>query len=335
MSHEISEVEVNGTKIVEAMYANRPAWHGLGNIFDLDGKQAPDSATAIELAHLGWNTELEEMKLNDGTKVDGYFATVRQDTRATLGIVGERYTVTQNRECFNFLDSLCQDNVIRYESAFALRGGKQIALLARMPSEIDTIAEGDDCLRYVLCYNSHDGTSNLTLTPTSVRVVCANTVRLALSQSKFSVRLRHSGDMTEKMEEARQYLSQFDAKFDLFRDTGRLLATRQVADDAAMEYVRELFPEPKADASRTVRGNWQGKVDSVVSGFTNGANNNLPSIKGSWWSLFNALTEFVDHGGNFRGSFEEQRQRRFDETMEGKAADFKNTAWDLAVKMAV
>jgi hypothetical protein len=104
MAHEISEVTINGQRIVEAMYANKPAWHGLGQIFDAAGTLAPDSETAIELAHLDWNVCKEPIALMDGRKVDDYFALVRQDTRNALYVVGNEYEVLQNREAFAFLD---------------------------------------------------------------------------------------------------------------------------------------------------------------------------------------------------------------------------------------
>ena len=131
MAHELSTQ--NG--VVEAMYANKPAWHNLGEVFNLGGTQAPDSATAIKLSHLDWPVEIQKLYLsaelgNAPIEVEGHFATVRMDTKQTLGIVGGRYAVQQNVDCFTFMDSLCQDGIIRYESAFAIRGGRQIAWLS-------------------------------------------------------------------------------------------------------------------------------------------------------------------------------------------------------------
>lgn len=332
MAHEISTVEFNGTRIVEAMYANKPAWHKLGTVFSPDGTDAPDSETAMKLAHLDWRVELEPLFLaNSADPVPGVFASVRQEPRTVLGTVGKRYSVHQNAEAFAFLDSLCQDGILRYESAMALRGGQRIALLARMPS-VDTIAEGDDVLRYVLLTNAHDGSGAITLTPTSVRVVCANTVRLAMdTNGSQSMSIRHTAGKNEKLELAQQYISQFDAGFTLFRDTARKLATSKLTMGQGAEYLRTLFPEPKEEDKRA-HTNWVEKTDRIAALYKRGERNTLPSIKGSWWAIFNAVTEFVDHETKFRGEF--AADNRFESLLSGPLADVKEKAWALAVQMA-
>ena len=333
MSHEISTIiDESGNEIIEAMYANRPAWHGLGTIFDAGGNQAPDSDEAMRLAHLDWRVDLEPIHLEDGSRIPDHFATVRQDTKTTLGIVGSRYAIQQNAESFRFLDSLLQDGIMRYESAMALRGGRSVVLLARMPS-VDVIADGDSTLRYVLFSTSHDGTGAINALPTSVRVVCANTLRVALNQGR-GVSIRHCGDLSEKLEDARRYLSQFDEAFTEFRDKARVLATRRYSGEQARDYIATLFPAPGKDASSRTKTNNERKVQAVRDAFRN-ERNNLASIRGSWWSLFNSVTETVDHGSRFKGSERQRAESRFFNSVEGKGAEFKAQAFELAVSMAV
>ena len=329
-----ADISVTDDGIVEAMYANQPAWHNLGKIYDPNGKQAPDSKTAMEGSNMGWDTLLEPLKLaNDGKEVEGYWATVRSDNRKTLGVVSSKYKPLNNKDAFSFMDSLCMDNVIRYESAFALKGGQKVALLARMPQQSDEIAEGDVSLRYILLYNSHDGTSQLTLTPTSVRVVCANTVRIAIRQSKCSVSIRHSAKMEDRLAEAKVYLSQFDEHFTLFRDKARVLATRQMSFAQAQDYINTLFPAPAIDASNTVKRNHADKLASLTRIGQEPANQ-LRSIQGTWWAMFNTVTQFVDHNGNYRGNEQAKAERRFLQVVDGPMADFKNQAFELATQMA-
>lgn len=332
MSHEISTItDESGNQITEAMYANNPAWHGLGTIFDVDGNQAPDSEEAMRLAHLDWKVDLQPIHLRDGSLIPDHFATVRDDTKTTLGIVGTRYAVQQNAESFRFLDSLLQDGIMRYESAMALRGGRTVVLLARMPS-VDVIAEGDSTLRYVLFSTSHDGSGSICALPTSVRVVCANTLRVALASDR-GVRIRHSGDLSEKLQDARTYLSQFDQSFTDFRDKARVLATRRFSAEQARDYIATLFPVPDKKASDRIKSNSEQKVQAVRDAFRN-ERNNLASIEGTWWSLFNSVTETIDHGGRFKGNVRQRAENRFFNSVEGKGADFKAKAFDLAVAMA-
>lgn len=330
MAHEISVV--NG--VAEAMYANNPAWHGLGTVFDLNGESGPDGETARRLAHLDWSVALEPMQLQCGTAVDEFFATVRQDTKATLGVVKGRYKIHQNNEAFDFLDSLVQDGIMRYESAFALNGGKEVCLLARMP-EVDEIAEGDSCFRYVAWMNSHDGTSAVTGLPTNVRVVCANTKAVALACGKnVKVSIRHTGNFGQKLEKARQYLSQFNDGFTLFRDKARLLATRQVTAANVDEYLETLFPMPEATETNqktiTRRNNKVAKVRAALVD----PRQNIPSIKDSWWATYNAISQVVDHDSEYRGKPQDKAESRFESTMYGSGSAFKDEAFDLACEMA-
>lgn len=321
MAHEISTV--NGHS--EAFYALRPAWHGLGAVLD----HAPDSEEAIRAARLDWSVSLRPLQTPEGREAPEHFATVRTDTGEILGVVGNRYQIVQNAEAFEFLDGLLQDGIIRYESAGALRGGRIVWLLARMPS-VDEIAPGDNSLRYVLFSTSHDGSASIHAVPTSVRVVCANTLRVATAGD---IGFKHTGNVREKMNFARQYLSQFDSQFTLFRDSARLLAQRQFSKDEAREYVSALFPEVAEDGrARSIR---ERKVATVRSNFRN-ERQNLPSIKGSWWSLYNAVSELVDHDGRgTRGKDARGKaENRMLSTVDGNGADFKAKAFRLAVHMA-
>ena len=345
MAHEISIVDVGGRQIVEAMYANKPAWHNLGEVFDLDGDKGPDGQTARQLAHLEWGVQLEKIHLaQDQTPVDGWWATVRQDTRATLGVVGSRYAIHQNEEAFNFVDSLVQDGVMRYESAFALHGGRDVVLLARLPS-VDIIAEGDQTLRYIAWMNSHDGKSPIVGLPTSVRVVCANTKALALKMGeRLCVKITHSGEMQTKLALACRYLSQFDKGFTLFRDQAQLLATRRFTEDERIAYLDTLFPEPmdkdgKPEGSKHTR--WEHELERVAVSLRH-PSQVIPSIEGTWWSLFNGVSYAVDHFSSYKGhkgasEVENNRSKsenRFASLSNGPGADAKDEAFDLACKMA-
>lgn len=334
MAHEISVIEENGVEIVEAAYANTPAWHNLGNVFNAGGTEAPDSETMMELAHQNWLCEKEQMNLvQDGKPVGGgYFATVRQDTREVLGIVGKNYKVLQNKDAFKFMDSFMQDGIMRYESAMALFGGRQVVLLARMPS-VDEIIPGDRQERYLLLSNTHDGTGSIIMQPTHVRVVCNNTHRIAIANETYQVKVRHSSSMEEKMEMARKYLSQFDKKFSEYTETAKHLAKVSYTDDMVSDYLNQLFPA-KADASERQVKNRLDKL-MMVKGMMNTPGNTLPGMEGTMWQLFNAVTEAVDHRSSYKGDDLSRAENRFTNIMEGAGAALKDKAFELALQMAV
>lgn len=331
MSHEI---EVTEDGLAKAMYSNSPAWHRLGQIFDRNGQTAANSQEAMELAGLNTTVKKEPIYLTDGTKIDDFVATVRQEDRKTLGIVTDQYQVFQNNEAFSFLDELIQDGIMKYESAFSLKGGKKITLLARLPS-FDTIAENDHLLRYIMFSTTHDGSGSIICCPTSVRVVCANTQRVAEWTSKsrghlFSI--RHSGNLDSKLKVAQQYLSQFDKAFTLYKDASQTLVKEKFSKTQVKEYLQKLFPIPdKSEDNKITR--WNTKMTQILNSIDQ--TNQLGSIRGSWWSLFNGVTGWVDHEMTSKGRDNRARmENRFLSVSNGNKANLKDTAFKLALEMA-
>lgn len=325
MSHELQEV--NGT--IPAAFALKGAWHRLGTVLD----HVPNGREMRIAAGLEFHVSMRALQTAppyEASDIPGYMATYRDDTNQFLGMVSERYKVVQNEEAFEFLDGLITEGEMKYESAGALRGGARIWALARMPS-YDEIAEGDVSKRYVLFSTSHDGGSALYAMPTSVRVVCANTLRIATAGS---IGIRHTGDMKGKLDQAKKIISQYDAKFDLFRDQARVLATRQMSDAQAKEYVATLFPEPNKSESPRAHSNWQAEVDRVRAAYRS-PRQQLRSIRGTWWAMLNAVTETVDHARDDDTAKLKIRESRFLSRLEGEGADFKDKALKLAIEMAV
>lgn len=311
----------------EAAFALRPAWWDVASEYTLD--HVPNSAEMIKAAHLDWTVEPQPVYGADGRIIEGFSTTVRKDTGMHLGVMSDNYRVVQNHEAFRFLDSLLMDGVMKYESAGALRGGRTVWALARMPS-IDTIAEGDDVARYVLWLNSHDGLGSLFAIPTSVRVVCANTAALAIQGQRG---IRHIGDVSSKLKQAHALISQADVRFTGFRDKAQLLASRKYTKESAAEYLFELLPSPEKEGrSFSIH---ERKIDEIGQRLLS-QRQQLPSIRGTWWSLYNAISEAIDHGRFFsnRGTGRTRAENRMMAVMMGPAADFKTKAFDLAVTMA-
>ncbi len=173
MSHELDI----STGQAAVFVTGEPAWHKLGMVV----ANAVTSAQAIELARLNWEVEQWELKafdreLGKEAYVQGKYANVRKDTGRVLGVVSEHYRIFQNRECFDFMDSLVADRLAMFESAGALKDGRVVWMLARIPAEYR--AGADDVVQpYILLTNSHDGSKALRIFPTTIRVVCQNTLR--------------------------------------------------------------------------------------------------------------------------------------------------------------
>jgi len=186
--------------------------------------------------------------------------------------------------------------------------------------------------------NTHDGSGAIACMPTEVRAVCANTVALAYRMGRGRVfNIRHCGDMAMKLKQAQQYLGQFDEQFDLFRDQGRTLATRKFSQVEIEQYLETLFPTPVADTENkklraiTIRKN----TVAAIRDHYRRRNRQLPSIQGTWWALFNSVTEYVDHDSRTRGKSDRAKaENRFASVTSGPKAEFKNRAFSLALDMA-
>ena len=185
---------------VETMFSVREVpWHGLGTIV----QEAPTSKDALHLAGLDWNVISNPIFTADGKEIEGWKSNVRDSDNTVLGIVSNKYKIVQNAEAFEFTDELISDDV-KYETAGSLRNGKQIWLLAKMP-KVKVV--GDDVDPYVCFTNSHDGLGSIKVCMTPVRVVCNNTLNLALSNKRRCWTTRHVGDINSKLEEARRTLA--------------------------------------------------------------------------------------------------------------------------------
>ena len=221
---------------VETMfYTREKPWHGLGTMV----LEAPDSQAALELAGLDWNVIQKSIETQDGIPITGFKANLRDTDNRVLGVVTDRYKVVQNREAFAVTDGLLGEGV-RYETAGSLQEGRRTWLLAKLPQRY--IISGDEIAPYLVFMNSHDGTGSIKAAMTPIRVVCMNTLNLALSTAKRSWSTNHTGNIAGKMEDARytllyadQYMAELGKAID--RMNRMKLSDRQV-----YEYIDALFP---------------------------------------------------------------------------------------------
>lgn len=337
MSHEISIV--NGRE--EAFYADEPAWHKLG----ITVKGAQTSIEAIKLAHLDWNVNKVPAvgKLtNEDDTIDlinhtDKFVTYREDTKASLGVVGNRYEIVQNIEAFNFVDSLIESGDILYESAMALKGGSMVVLLARFPKE-QYVTEDDPCHDYILLVNTHDGSKALRILPTNVRVVCWNTLQYAIAMSHKkedkALWVRHSGDLTSKIEEARDILSIMNKAQQELYGIFRTFASKTVPESKAREIIEKVYPDPKLDPNKEYKRDPLGKARNIRSKIVDCFNEmNTDATKGTWYGLMNAFTEYVDHHASYHGKNEEEKgNNQFSSIFFTGGNRLKQTAFDMITK---
>jgi phage/plasmid-like protein (TIGR03299 family) len=320
VSHEISVVG----GIEEAVYTSQPAWHGLGMIVE----DAPSAKEAIEFAHLTWRVEQLKVYTSEDKVIPGKLANVRSDTREPLAIVSTRYRPIQNIEAFQFVDELLREGEVKYEACGALRGGKTIWLLARLPDQID-IAGVDTQKAYMLFTNTHDATGACRILPTTVRVVCQNTLRLALGGTnprKFSI--AHIGDVRRKVREAREALGITRKAFQIYGELGNELAKVQVHADMERQYLRTLFPVGTDDEPNPANDRARDMIADIFH--TAEAEVFDGKIRGTAWGLLSSTTDYVDHLTKARGA-----STRFSSSWIGTGSRVKQSALELAQEMFI
>jgi phage/plasmid-like protein (TIGR03299 family) len=268
------------------------AWHGLGTVFDADLDVNTDKM--ISLAGLDWSVDLVPLVTDDSDKMNaGAYASVRTDSdgaRSILGVVGERYTVVQNRDALSFADNIL-DGGGRWETAGGLKGGAVVFGSMAVLDDIvlDPSGAADTIKTYLLISTSHDGSSAVQVLTTPVRVVCSNTLNMAIKGTKNSIKFRHTQSIEGKVLHARQSLGLATTYFDAFEKEAQELFATSVTNAKFDEIVKGVFPEPdRATAAKVAVTKWDNRRDRLFDLWRGETNAN---IAGTAWAAFNALTE--------------------------------------------
>lgn len=187
------------TNVESMFYVRETPWHWLGQRV----KFALNSKEALEAAGLNWQVYQQSIFTEDDMFVEGFKANVRSTDNKVLGVVTARYKIVQNQEAFEFTDELLGEGV-KYEKAGSLQNGRKIWMLARLPNNY--IIGGDKICPYMVFTNSHDGSGAIKVAMAPIRVVCSNTLNLALHDAKRIWSTIHTGDIKSKLDEAMKTL---------------------------------------------------------------------------------------------------------------------------------
>ena len=276
---------------VETMFSVREKpWHGLGTIV----KEAPTSADAIRLAGLDWSVVQETIYTNFNRVVEGYRANVRSSDRKVLGVVSDRYKVVQNVDAFSFTDELLGKGV-RYETAGSLQEGKKVWLLARLPREY--IIAGERISPYLVFSNTHDGSGSVKVAITPVRVVCNNTLNLALGTAKRSFSMIHTGNIQDKIQEAKDTLFMAEEYMDCLGVEFEQLRRQKITDAQVKEYIELLLPMEK-DPTPIQSKNIIRLREDMMKRYYDAPD--LQKVGNNAYRFINAVSDFATHSNPLR-----------------------------------
>lgn len=308
-------------------YVGATPWHGLGN--QLTAKQPLE----VWQKQAGMDWEVRETPVRFMTESVGNLGAImsfpenkvlfRSDTNEPLSVVGQRYQVVQPREILSFYRDLTEISGFELETAGVLKGGRKIWALART-GQSSTIKGNDVTNGYVLLATACDGTLATTAQFTSIRVVCNNTLAVALSGSNGAIKVPHSTSFDPQA--VKQQLGISVSNWDIFMYRMKGLSERKVKSKEVQDYYLRVFTDQSKTASGHTNERAMTKAMAMFDGHGKGAE--LASSKGTALGLLNSVTEFIDH---------ERRARSTDHRLEsawfGQGAHIKLSALEQALLM--
>jgi phage/plasmid-like protein (TIGR03299 family) len=313
-------------------YHGEVPWHGLG-------KKVPMGVSAEEMiraADLDWQVELRPARGAREINRHGEFSryeVVRvprpnmKESETLLGLVTRRYEPLQNVEAFRFFDPIVGEGKAFFETAGALGEGERIWVMAKMPQAMK-IVPGDECLKYLLLSNTHSGEGSVTVKFTTVRVVCQNTLMLAMEDGQKAYRVRHSKMMQFRLDELSEFLAITQEVFLKAEECFRQLARIQMANGRLEQYLEAVFPRSATGKRKDEK---PPRWVYVQEAFHSRPDLQMNGVRGTLWGAYNAITRFEDYKQPLQ---EEGADQRLERTWFGSSADIKLKALDKAKELA-
>ncbi len=310
---------------VETMaYFGELPWHRLGTA--LDEADLYDWSAASRKSGLDWEVELVSLVTADTQAQVDHRAVRRTSDARVLGVVGPRFAPLQNKDAFGWFQPFLDAREAALHTAGALRQGSRIWVLAKLNRDPLVIAEGDTVEKFLLLSHGHDGSLAVRCGFTPVRVVCANTLAMAHgSDTSKLIRLKHTKDVLENLANVREIMDLANTEFEATAEQYRLLARRSINQTDLRRYVKTVFKVEDDQDTGTRMANIMEEVMALAEA---GRGNNLPSIRGTYWSAYNGVSEWLTYS---RGRSEDNR---LNSLWFGDSANTNRHALEVALDMA-
>jgi phage/plasmid-like protein (TIGR03299 family) len=312
-------------------YTGAQPWHGLGN------QLAPKQPLEVWARAAGMDWSIEEAEVRFVAAGNMHLGSIhafpeqkvlyRSDTKVPLSVVSARYQVVQPAEILEFYRDLTEVGGFQLETAGVLKEGRKLWALART-GQSATLKGKDEVNAYLLLATACDGSLATTAQFTSVRVVCNNTLQIALGDSAGAIKVPHRSQFDAQA--VKRQLGIAISSWDAFMVRMKALSEHKVSDAAAEKFLRRLLTYPTTNSvdrdTATVNERAIKAVGQLYAGRGKGAD--LASASGTAWGLVNAITEFTDHHRRARSD-----DHRRDAAWFGAGATLKQRAWDEAMKL--
>jgi len=297
--------------VVETMmFQGKLPWHGEGT--PIDREDCFSVEKGLEKSGCDWEVHLKDlMTVDKAQSAVNYAATegnafelkpnvshravVRETDGSVLGVVGARYTPLQNKQAFEFFQPYLDAEEAFLHTAGSLYSGRKVWVLAQINSDSIEVVKGDEVCPFLLLSNSHDGTSAVRIGFTPIRVVCANTLSFAHSNSASKlIRIRHSGQVETNLERIRETMSLATREFEATVEQYQSLAAKQMNVADLRKFVKIVLAVDNVhDADLKTRT--KNTLDQIIGLCESGQGNTLPKARGTWWSAYNGVNEYFNH----------------------------------------
>jgi len=319
MSHEVETM----------MYTGSEPWHHLGK--EVAGLQT--SSEAIIAAGLDWDVEMVPITVGKDSEPSKNFQAIRRVTDGKVyAVVGKRYSPVQNRDAFQFFDSVVREKSAIYETAGSLKGGSVVWILANLGDPLSI--KGEEVRRYVTLANTHDGTGALKMFWTPIRVVCWNTLSMALSGAKDTFYARHTESIKGRVEEAQVLLSMADKFYGKFREQAEYLSAKLLPEPQRVPLLMAAFKQPDSIRMEDVYSPVKIQMRRAIELIEIGRGNDNPDIRGTAWQAYQGIAQFIDYEKRVKGSSLSSplAERRLHSAWFGAGKEVKERAWNWLLK---
>lgn len=332
------------------MFVGESPWHGLGTRLETPAT----SAEAIRAAGLDWEVIKVPLQATDGQTtypIPEKRLVVRKDwwgrsddngrPLPTFGVHSASYTPLQNHEAFEFFDSIVGAKEAIYHTAGALGHGECVWILAKLPDPI--VVVGDDVTdKYLLLSNNHDGTRAVQVKFTPIRVVCQNTLTIALSSGR-GLRVPHVPQIKNRLKQVRAMLGTVNLGYRGIAESFRRMAKVPLNSTSLEQYLTRVFPDPtpphctgiKEVDERAVR-KYEFQLNRVQRNrslseclYDQGNGNQMRGVRGTLWAAYNGVTELVDYSRT-----DGRPERRLESILFGEGYRVKSRAFSVADVLA-
>lgn len=336
MAHNINYNEQTGKHAFFSV--KEKAWHGLGQIVS----DHPTSAEALGFAGLNYRVEKRKLftldnghrlhnaeRANANLEVPNHFATIRTDTEDVLGVVGKDYEIVQNIDAFSFFDAIVGGDGIQYETAGALGKGERVFITTKLPGYIRVAAE-DLIEKYLFLTTSHDGYGSITAAFTPVRIVCNNTLNAALKNCSNSVKIRHTTNAKERLEQAHKVMGISNQLSQQMEAIFNQWAKVRIADTEVRKLIQLALMPNKEVLQQLQNGNggelstrFSNQCEAVLNYHYTSPTQQTETAKGTVFGAYNAITGYFQNVKTYKngeaklksllygGTAQEKTQRAF------------------------